>query len=115
MQELLCERGVAVSHEAIRKLLKSLLYVPRVLITDKRKSYGAAKREILPDVEHCQSRPLHNRCEHSHRPIRQRERRMQGLQSASAEAAYCQEMRKRLKSWAEVRGAGWAAKRVGRC
>ena len=34
-----------------RKLLKGLQYVPRVIITDKLKSYGAAKREILPGVE----------------------------------------------------------------
>jgi putative transposase len=111
----------------LRKLLKSVLYVPRELITDKRISYGAAKREILPDVEHRQSRHLNNRCEDSHRPTRQRERRMQELKSAGhaqrvlaaygfitqhirprrhllSEAAYRQEMRKRLKSWAEVRG-----------
>jgi transposase-like protein len=35
-----------------RKLLKGLQYVPRVIITDKLKSYGAAKREILPGIEH---------------------------------------------------------------
>ena len=34
------------------KLLKGLSYVPRVLITDKLKSSGVAKREILPGVEH---------------------------------------------------------------
>jgi transposase-like protein len=39
-----------------------------VVITDKLKSYGAAKREILPGVEHRQSRYLNNRCENSHRP-----------------------------------------------
>jgi hypothetical protein len=31
-----------------RKLLKGLTYVPRVIVTDKLKSYAAAKREILP-------------------------------------------------------------------
>jgi putative transposase len=31
-----------------RKLLKGLTYVPRVTVTDKLKSYGAARREILP-------------------------------------------------------------------
>jgi transposase-like protein len=31
-----------------RKLLKGCQYVPRVLITDKLASYGAAKRELLP-------------------------------------------------------------------
>jgi putative transposase len=56
------------------------LYV-LVIITDKLKSYGAAKREMLPGVEHRQSRSLTNRCEHSHRPTRQREYRMQGFKS----------------------------------
>jgi transposase-like protein len=37
-----------------RKLLKELQYVPRVIITDKLRSYGAAKREVLPGVEHRQ-------------------------------------------------------------
>ncbi|GHO68316.1 hypothetical protein KSC_072080 [Ktedonobacter sp. SOSP1-52] len=37
-----------------RKLLKGLHYVPRVIIPDTLKSYGAAKREILPGVEHRQ-------------------------------------------------------------
>ena len=64
-----------------RKLLKGLLYVPWVISTDKLKSYGAAKCEILLDVEHPQSRSLTNRCENSHRPTRQRERRMQGFAS----------------------------------
>ena len=41
-----------------RKLLKGLQYVPRVIVTDKLRSYAAAKREILPGVEHRQSRYL---------------------------------------------------------
>jgi putative transposase len=51
-----------------RKLLKGLRYVPRVIITDKLKSYGAAKRELLPGVEHRQHRYLNNRAENSHSP-----------------------------------------------
>ena len=39
-----------------RKLLKELQYVPRVIVTDKLRSYGAAKRDIMPSVEHRQSR-----------------------------------------------------------
>ena len=64
-----------------RKLLKGLAYVPRVIITDQLKSYGAAKREILPSVEHRQHRYLNNRAENSHQPTRQRERRMQRFKS----------------------------------
>jgi putative transposase len=75
-------RNKHAAKKFFRKLLKGLQYVPRVIITDKLKSYGAAKREILPGVEHRQSRYLNNRCENSHRPTRQRERRMQGFKSA---------------------------------
>jgi putative transposase len=35
-----------------RKLLKTLQYVPRALITDKLRSYSAAKAEVLSGVEH---------------------------------------------------------------
>jgi putative transposase len=49
-------RNKKVAKQFFRKLLKSLTYVPRVIITDQLKSYGAAKREILPEVEHRQSR-----------------------------------------------------------
>jgi putative transposase len=56
--------------------------MPRVIITDQLKSYGAAKQEILPGVEHRQHRSLYNRAEHSHQPTRQRERRMQRSKSA---------------------------------
>jgi putative transposase len=52
-----------------------------VIITDKLKSYGAAKQEILPGVEHRPHRYRNNRAEHSHQPTRQRERRMQGFTS----------------------------------
>src|SRR2546427_11017182 len=74
-------RNQKAAKKFFRKLLKGLTYVPRVLITDKLKSYGAAKREILPGVEHRQHRYLNNRAENSHQPTRQRERRMQRFKS----------------------------------
>jgi putative transposase len=58
-----------------------LTYVPRVIITDKLKSNGAAKQEILPGVEHCPHRYLNNRAENSPQPTRQRERRLQEFKS----------------------------------
>jgi putative transposase len=67
--------------KVFRKLLKGLTYVPRVIITDKLKSYGAAKGEMLPGMEHRHSRYLNNRYENSHRPTRQRDRRMLGFKS----------------------------------
>jgi putative transposase len=74
-------RHKQAAKKCFRKLLKGCQYVPRVIITDKLKSYGAAKRESLPGVEHRQHRYLNNRAENSHQPTRQRERRMQGFKS----------------------------------
>jgi putative transposase len=62
-------RNKQAAKKFFRKLLKGLTYVPRVLITDKLKSYGAAKRDMLPGVEHRQHRYLNNRAENSHQPI----------------------------------------------
>ena len=57
-----------------RKLLKRRCRAPRVMVTDKLPSYGAAKRELMPSVEHCQHKGLNNRAEDSHRSTRRRER-----------------------------------------
>ena len=70
--------------------------VPRVIITDKLKSYGAAKREILPGVEPRQHRYLNNRAENSHQPTRQRERRMQGFKSPGHAQWFLKEYRTAL-------------------
>ena len=40
-----------------RRLLKGLLYVPRVIVTDKLRSYGVAKRQLLPGVR-ASAKPL---------------------------------------------------------
>jgi putative transposase len=50
-------------------------------VTDKVKSYGATKQEMLAGVEHRQYRYLNNRAENSHQATRQRERRLQGFKS----------------------------------
>ena len=56
---------------AIRRLDRTDTHVQKfpeigIIVTDKLKSYAAAKREILPSVEHRQSRYLNNRAEVSH-------------------------------------------------
>ena len=52
-----------------------------MIISDKLRSYGAAKKVVLPRVAHRQSRYLNNRAENSHQPTRQRERRMKRFKS----------------------------------
>src|SRR5918998_3018829 len=66
----------------LRKLLKKQRRSPRVLITDKLASYGAAKGEVMPSVEHRKHKGLNNRAENSHQPTRRRERQMKGFKSA---------------------------------
>jgi putative transposase len=45
-------------------------------------SYGAAKREVMPGIEHRQHKGLNNRAENSHQPTRRRERQMKQFKSA---------------------------------
>jgi putative transposase len=67
-----------------RRLMKKTGAVPRVIVTDKLRSHGAAHREVMPSVEHRAHEGLHNRAESSHQPTRQRERAMKGFRSAGA-------------------------------
>jgi putative transposase len=66
-------RDKRAAKRLLRKLLKKQLRPPRVLIGDKLARYGAAKREIMPGVEHRQHKGLNNRAENSHQPTRRRE------------------------------------------
>ena len=61
-------RDKEAAKRLFRKLLKKQGRAPRVLVTDKLKSYAAAKREIMPGVEHRQHKGLNNRAENSHQP-----------------------------------------------
>jgi putative transposase len=56
-------------------------HTPRVMITDKLRSYDAAKRDIIPGVEHRSHKGLNNRAENSHQPTRRRERIMKRFKS----------------------------------
>jgi putative transposase len=74
-------RNTKAARRFFRKLLKGLQYVPRVLITDKLKSYAAAKKTVMPGVEHRPHKGLNNRAELSHQPTRQQERQMRRFKS----------------------------------
>ena len=68
-----CRRNAKAAKRFFRKLLRRQCTSPRVLVTDKLRSYAVAHREVMPSVEHRQSRYLNNRAENSHQPTRQRE------------------------------------------
>jgi transposase-like protein len=65
----------------MRKLLKKQAFAPDVLVTDKLRSYGAAKSEIGLSARHDQGLRANNRAENSHQPTRRRERKMQRFKS----------------------------------
>ncbi len=74
-------RNAAAAKRLFKRLLRGLQYKPRRLITDGLRSYGVAKRAVLPEVRHQTRRYLNNRAENSHRPTRRRERQMQRFKS----------------------------------
>ena len=67
------------------KLMRTLLnkqgFAPNVLVTDKLRSYGAARSEIGLSARHEQGVRKNNRVENSHQPTRRRERKMQRFKS----------------------------------
>jgi putative transposase len=75
-------RDQRAAKRLLRKLLKKQGRVPRVMVTDKLASYAAAKREVMPGVEHRRHKGLNNRAENSHQPTRRRERQMKRFKSA---------------------------------
>jgi len=74
-------RDTRAATRLLCKLLKRQCRPPRVTITDKLASYGAAKRAVMPSVEHRKHKGLNNRAENSHQPTRRRERQMKRFKS----------------------------------
>src|ERR1700751_5526533 len=74
-------RATRATTRGQKKPLKKQMRPPRVMITDKLASYGAAKREVMPSIEHRQHKGLNNRAENSHQPTRRRERIMKRFKS----------------------------------
>jgi transposase-like protein len=65
----------------MRKLLKKQGFTPDVLVTDKLRSYGAAKAALGLSARHEQGLRKNNRAENSHQPVRRHERKMQRFKS----------------------------------
>jgi putative transposase len=76
-------RNTRAAKRLLERLLQKQGFPPKCMITDKLGSYAAARRKIMPKVEHRQHKGLNNRAENSHVPIRKRERAMQAFRSWS--------------------------------
>jgi putative transposase len=66
----------------MRKLLKKQGFAPKLLITDKLRSYAAAFRRLRLTCPHEQGLRMNNRAENSHQAVRRREHKMQRFKSA---------------------------------
>ena len=64
-----------------KRLLRKHKGEPRKIVTDKLRSYGVARRELIPESIHDTSQYANNRCELSHEPTRVRERGMRKFKS----------------------------------
>ncbi len=126
------QRDTKAAERFFRKLLKKQGFVPRVIVTDKLKSYEAAKKQVMKKVEHRQHKGLNNRAENSHQPTRMRERRMRKFKSPGqaqrflsafgpirdhfhpkqhqlTAQGYREQLRQRFQDWQEVAGLVSAA------
>jgi putative transposase len=75
-------RDSFAARRLMTKLLKAAVTPPRVMITDKLRSYASARRKMGLRVDHRQHKGLNNRAENSHQPTRRRERIMKRFKSA---------------------------------
>lgn len=120
-------RNTKAAKRFMKKLLKKEEFAPRVIITDKLRSYGAAFKEMGLETEHRQHKGLNNQAENSHQWTRLREKKMRRFKSAkqaqrflsAGELIYQQtqpprhkllaaitreEMAKGIESWKEITG-----------
>ena len=74
-------RDSRAAQRLMRRLLKSAVTPPRVMVSDKLRFYGAARAKMGLRVEHRQHKGLNNRAENSHQPTRRRERIMKRFKS----------------------------------
>src|ERR1700733_2709306 len=63
------------------KLLRKQGFAPKTLVTDRLRSYGAAKTQLGLSARHEQGLRKNNRAENSHLPVRRRQRKMQRFKS----------------------------------
>ena len=78
---LQARRDGAAAKRFFKRLLRSHGGEPRKTVTDKLRSYGVARRELIPDVIHDNARYANNRAEQSHEATRVRERVMRRFKS----------------------------------
>src|SRR5215468_3650866 len=75
-------RDSRAARRLMRKLLKKYSFAPKLLVTDKLRSYASAFRRLGLSCPHQQGLRQNNRAENSHQAVRRRERKIQRFKSA---------------------------------
>src|SRR5262249_34319355 len=75
-------RDTRAALRLMRKLLKKQGFAPKLLVTDKLRSYASAFRRLRLTCLHEQGIRKNNRAENSHQVVRRREHKMQRFKSA---------------------------------
>src|SRR6516164_8984513 len=75
-------RDTRAALRLMRKLLKKQGFAPKLLITDKPRSYASAVRRLRLVCPHERGLRKNNRVENSHQAVRRRERKLQRFKSA---------------------------------
>ena len=75
-------RDSRAARRLMRKLLKKQGFAPKLLVTDKLRSYASAFRRLGLCCPHQQGLRQNNRAENSHQAVRRRERKLQRFKSA---------------------------------
>lgn len=85
LDEIVQTRGnTKAARRLLTRALKKQGMALKRMITDKLRSYGAARRQLMPAIEHRSHKGLNNRAENSHLPFRKRERTRQGFRSIAS-------------------------------
>jgi putative transposase len=74
-------RNQEAAERFLRRVREGEGVAPRVVVTDTRASSLPALTRLLPHTEHRRHKGLNHRAEHSHRPVRKRERVLQRFKS----------------------------------
>jgi transposase-like protein len=82
-------RDTRAALRLMRKLLKKQGFPPKLLVTDKLRSYASAFRQLGLSCPHEQGIRRNNRAENSHQPVRRRERKVQRFKPHPAESVNC--------------------------
>ena len=85
-------RNAKAATRFLKKALHRVGTTPRVMVTDKLRSYKKAHRNLMKSSNHRSHKGLNNRAENSHQPTREKERQMRGFKTPASAQRFLSSM-----------------------